>query len=56
MQGIKTFHSKGDADLMIALTGVKSTRKDATHVIGKDIDLLVLLCHHAEEDINKLIF
>jgi len=48
-QGIKTLHSIGDTDLMIAITGVKCTRKGATHVIGKDTDLLVLLCHHAEE-------
>jgi len=38
---------------MIALTEVKCARKGATHVIGKDTDLLVLLCHHAEEDLNE---
>jgi len=41
---------------MIALTGVKCIRKGATYVIGEHTDLLVLLCHHAEEDMNKLIF
>ena len=55
-QGIKTLHSKGDADLLIALTGVKCAKIGATHVIGEDIDLLVLLCHHAEEDMNELTF
>ena len=53
---IKTLHSKGDADLLIALTGVKCAKLGATHVIGEDTDLLVLLCHHAEEDMADLKF
>ena len=55
-QGSKTLHSKGDADLLIALPGVKCATNGATHAIGEDTDLLVLLCHHAEEGIDDLIF
>ena len=55
-QGVKILHSKGDADLFIALTGVKCAENGATYVIGEDTDLLVLLCHHAEEDMDDLIF
>ena len=55
-QGVQTLHSKGDADLLIALTGVKKAKCCVTHVIGEDTDILVLLCHHADVDIFDLIF
>ena len=43
-------HAKYDADVLIVLTAVASTRHKETVLIGDDTDLLVLLLHHAEID------
>ena len=55
-EGVQTLQSKGDADILITSTGVKCARQGTTDVIGEDTDLLVLLCHHGEEEMKQLQF
>ncbi len=53
---IKTASADGDADTMIAKTGVQLSTLGRTHVIGEDTDLLVLLCHYCSDESKGLIF
>ena len=46
--GCTVLHATGDADLLIAMTAVESSRAKATALIGEDTDLLVLLSYHAD--------
>ena len=39
---------------MIAKKGIAHARETVTYVIGEDTDLLVLLCHYAERQMNDL--
>jgi len=54
--GIPTLNADGDADLLIAKTGVDYATTGITHVIGEDTDVLVLLCHHAKPGTKGLYF
>lgn len=54
--GCVTYHSDGDADLLIVKTAVESARTKTTVLVGDDTDLLVLLCYHASEDGCDLYF
>lgn len=53
---IRTLHADGDADLLIAKTGVKYATAGITHVIGEDTDILILLCHHLIPETKGLFF
>ena len=46
----------GDADVLIATTAVSTSTRHATTVIGEDTDVLVLLCHHADTQTQKLYY
>ena len=52
--GCSVDHAKDDADVLILLTAVASARQKYTVLIGDDIDLLVLLLHHAEMDAREV--
>ncbi|XP_076042102.1 uncharacterized protein LOC143026001 [Oratosquilla oratoria] len=54
--GIDCVNAPADADVMIAKKGIEHARETVTYVIGKDTDLLVLLCHYAERGMNDLYF
>ena len=54
--GIKTLSADGDADVLIAETGVHYSSFGTTHVIGEDTDVLVLLCHFGNNNSKGLIF
>ena len=43
-----TDHAKHDADVLIVQTAIASARTKDTVLVGDDIDLLVLLLHHAD--------
>ena len=51
-----TVHATGDADLLIVRTVVECAKNGTTTVIGKDTDLLVLLCMHADISQSDIIF
>ena len=53
---VKTLKASGDADLLIAQTGVNRAQSGSTHVIGEDTDLLVLRLHHAKPKMHNLVF
>ena len=46
----KTYHAPGDADLLIVQKAVQSATTSKTVLVGKDTDLIVLLCYHASLD------
>ncbi|ESP02014.1 hypothetical protein LOTGIDRAFT_157147 [Lottia gigantea] len=46
--GCKTFHSDGDADVLIVKNAVQCSIASPTVLIGDDTDLLVLLCFYAD--------
>ena len=54
--GCNTVHATGDADLLTVQTAVKCAENSSTTVIGEDIDLLVLLCTHADMNKSDIIF
>ncbi|KAL5005019.1 hypothetical protein ScPMuIL_018475 [Solemya velum] len=45
---IENSKANGDADTLIAQTGVERAKFGVTHVIGEDTDILVLLCHYVQ--------
>ncbi|XP_069112197.1 uncharacterized protein [Argopecten irradians] len=47
-KGIENIHSEGDADKLIALTGIERSSSNNVVVIGEDTDLLVLLLYHVD--------
>ena len=49
-------HAPDDANVLIAMTGIASAENHKTVVVGKDTDLLVLLCYQANISANKLYF
>jgi len=51
----KTVHAESDADLLIVQTVVESASTCATTVIGQDMDLLILLCFHADSTYFDLL-
>ena len=53
--GVKTLHAESDADQLVQ-TGVDWNANSATTVVGKDTDLLVLLCLHADVKSQPLFF
>ena len=54
--GVQTSNADGDADVLIAQTGVDYATAGVTYVIGEDTDILVLLCHHAKSETKGLYF
>ena len=48
LQDTQQSYAFGDADVLIATTAASTSIRHATTVIGEDIDVLVLLCHHAD--------
>ncbi|KAL5004035.1 hypothetical protein ScPMuIL_017491 [Solemya velum] len=55
-KGIRTVSAEGDADVLIAETGVKCSAEGLTYVIVEDTDVLVLLCHYSKDDSKGLLF
>ena len=53
---ISSIVCEGYADVTIALTAVAYAENHPTTVIGEDTDLLVLLCYHASQASNRIIF
>ena len=54
--GCNTVHATGDADLLTVQIAVEYAENSSTTVIGEDIDLLVLLCTHADMNKSDIIF
>ena len=52
----ETFHSQGDADLLIVQKAVESCKSRNTVLVGDDTDLLILLIYHANIESNDLFF
>lgn len=52
----QTYHSQGDADLLIVQKAVESSVTRNTVLIGDDTDLLILLIYHASTESNDLYF
>ena len=52
----KTYHARGDADLLIVQKAVQSATTSKTVLVGEDTDLIVLLCYHASLDSHDLFF
>ena len=55
-KNIRILNADGDADVLVAMTGIECAKMGATHVIGEDTDILVLLVHHAKADLCSLIY
>ncbi|KAK3104651.1 hypothetical protein FSP39_007130 [Pinctada imbricata] len=53
--GCLVLNARDDADIMIVQTALSISKEEDVVLIGKDTDLLVLLCHH-EDMKNKSIF
>ena len=53
-QGYDVHSAEEDADLLIVLIAVKLEENSSAILIGDNTDLLVLLCHHAKLNANKL--
>ena len=51
-----TINAKGDADVLIVKTAVKCAENREEAFISEDIDLLVLLCYHANLENNRIFF
>ncbi|KAK6171638.1 hypothetical protein SNE40_018084 [Patella caerulea] len=47
--GIAFRQAPGDADVLIAKTAIEASKSGTTEVIADDTDILVLLCHHADD-------
>ena len=54
--GCETRQAKGDADVLIVETTVKSAMSCETTLVGDDTDLLVLLSLHVKEDSCEVFF
>ena len=54
LAGCSVDHAKDVTDVLIVLTAVASAMRNETVLIGDDIDLLVLLLHHAEMDAHEV--
>ena len=54
--GCSTAHASGDADVLIMLTAVHSSKSVDTVLVGEDTDLLVLLLYHAALNSKELYF
>jgi hypothetical protein len=54
--GCNVLHATGDADTLIVRTALKTSIDSNTFVIGEDTDLLVLLCHHIDQDKKCVYF
>ncbi|CAC5394798.1 unnamed protein product [Mytilus coruscus] len=54
--GIDALQAQDDADLLIVQTAVTKSHAKEVVVFGEDTDLLVLLCHHAKQNQNKIYF
>ena len=52
----ETRHAKGDTDVLIVETTVRSAMSFETTLVGDDTDLLVLLCFHVKEDYCEVFF
>ncbi|CAG2195139.1 unnamed protein product [Mytilus edulis] len=53
---VQVIHAEDDADLKIVLTAIEKSKQHTTTVIGEDTDLLILLCYHSKDAINKIYF
>ncbi|CAC5370036.1 unnamed protein product [Mytilus coruscus] len=53
---IETIQAKGDADLLIVKTAVEKSTRQEVVVYGEDTDLLILLCHLAENNSHCIFF
>ena len=53
--GVQTLNADGDADVLIAQTGVDYATSGITYVTGEDTNILVLLYHHVEPETKGLI-
>ncbi|CAC5420075.1 unnamed protein product [Mytilus coruscus] len=53
---VQVIHAEDDADLKIVLTAIEKSEQHTTTVIGEDTDLLILLCYHSQDNINKIYF
>ena len=51
-----TYHTEGDADVLIVKTAVESARERNTVLVGDNTDLLVLLCFYTRSDSFGLYF
>ncbi|OWF45072.1 hypothetical protein KP79_PYT01608 [Mizuhopecten yessoensis] len=54
--GVRCLKAADDADILVAQTAVSFSKEQKIAVIGKDTDLLVLLCHHANPNQYPIIF
>ena len=54
--GISVVHAEGDADCVIAREALLSASEHATHVVGEDTDLLVLLLFHVKSNMKNVYF
>ena len=52
----KTYHTPGDADLLIVQKAIQSATTSNIVLVGEDSDLIVLLCYHASLDSHNLFF
>ena len=48
-RGCKVLHDQSDADVLIAKTAIESAASMDTILVRDDIDLLILLIHHAAD-------
>ena len=55
-RGCKVLHDQSDADVLIAKTAIESEASLDTILVGDDIDLLILLIHHAPLDKHDIFF
>ena len=55
-QGYDVHSAEKDADLLIVLTAVVLAENLCTVLIGDETNLLVLLCHYAKLNANRLYF
>ena len=56
-KGCHVIHAEGDADVDIAKAAITASSYSSTTLIGKDMDLLVLLLHYYEkQNSNDLFF
>ncbi|CAC5420603.1 unnamed protein product [Mytilus coruscus] len=53
---VQVTHAEDDVDLMIVFTAIEKSEQHTTTVIGEDTDLLILLCYHSQDTINKIYF
>lgn len=54
--GSEVNHEDGDADVLIVSTAKKAAEICNAILIGDDIGLIILLCHHATSNHMKIFF